>query len=115
VRTYWNYVSNDLKTEYKHQTRKLKVFEDNSKKIKQDNLGGPNSPASKQYTKDLNYVKELFAESWKSKDVYVKDQIKKSDKLDDLLKKTDKPMTDLFKNGTLLCKQKGAIDNNRWV
>lgn len=62
------------------------VYEENSKKIKIDNLGGPDSINSRLFSKELAELKEAFSANQQVKNSFLKDQISKASVMDGKLK-----------------------------
>lgn len=92
----------DSKNKYQNYTKIFQIFEENAHKLKKDTLGGADSPKSKLFNQEFNNLKDVFSKNYKTKDVFIKDQINKSEKLDAMLKKNNIAMTDLFEKNILL-------------
>ncbi len=101
VKTYWERVNQDSKNKYQDTRKLFQVFEENSKKIKRDNLGGPNSPKSKLFNEELNDIKSRMSSAYKDKEVLIKNEIKSSEKLDAMMKERGIPVTYLFEHNFL--------------
>lgn len=101
LQQYWSSVQNDSRTMYRNYTQLFEIFEVNSKKIKNDSLGGPNSTKSKQFNQELTNIKILYSENFNAKNVIVKDLIQRSYKMDAFMKKNNIPFISLFENGVL--------------
>lgn len=101
VKTYWEYVKHDNKIIKKTHSSLFQVFEKNSKKIKENNMGGLKTETAKAFNTDLENLKKTFASEFKRKDNFCQDQIIKSKKIDDFMKDKSIPIKYLYNGGYL--------------
>lgn len=101
VQIYWEFVKKDAKKRHSNYTQIFQFFEENSKRIKNENLGGPKSLKSKAFNEELNNLKAKFAQHYKFKDNIIKEQIRKSPKLDKMLKEKGISIISLFEQDIL--------------
>jgi hypothetical protein len=86
---------------YKNRTSLFKIFEENSRKIKSAQLGGPASEKSKLFTKEFNNLKEIHSHNYKNKEDFIKSEIGKSQRVDTLLKTHNVSMESLYERECL--------------
>jgi len=77
------------------------IFEKNSKRIQDLNLGGTSSDKSKEFRKELNEIKNVYSEIYHEKDNFLKDQINKSGKIDAILKQNNTTVKELFNRNVI--------------
>lgn len=102
VQTYWQYVRKDSKAIYKEFGSIFKIYEDHSKKIKNDSLGKPDSEKSKMFNQELQQLKDEFARVYREKDAFMKRQLEKSVKWDAMMKEHGITMQNLYEKNILL-------------
>lgn len=84
----------------------FQVFEENAHKIKKDSLGGPDSFKSKLFNQELNELKDVYSKNYKTKTDFIKNQIKKSDALDAMMKERGVAVSDLFEKNIIMSPKK---------
>jgi NADH-ubiquinone oxidoreductase chain 3 len=96
ILTYWKLIKQDNTMIHSRYNKIFSVFEVNSKRIQNQNLGGTSSDKSQVYRNDLNELKEVYRNIYREKDNFLKDQINKSNKIDFILKQNNTSVKDLF-------------------
>lgn len=96
VKTYWGNIRQDNRTIHKTYTKLFQIFDENAKKIKNDNMGGLKSSQAKLFNQELSHLKNIFADDFRKKENFCNKEIVKAKKVDDLMKKEGMPMQSLF-------------------
>jgi hypothetical protein len=101
VKNYWELVKHDNNARYKNYKGVFTAFEQNSKKIKNDSLGGADSTKSKAFNEEFFELRKVYKEYYKNKGDFIQSQINKSSELDKVLIKREVTMSYLFRSGKL--------------
>lgn len=96
VYSYWTAVKRDTKLIHGDFTKFTQIFEKNSKKIQNSNLGGVKSSDSEIFRRDLNELKSVFSEDFQKKNAIINKQLGKANKIDKMLKDENINIKDLF-------------------
>jgi hypothetical protein len=86
VTEYWTDNMRKHKDIYTYFKKKFQVYEQNSKKIQNDSLGGYDSDLSKEFRKTLSEIKTSYSIDNNNRVNYIKDQITKSKTIDSMIK-----------------------------